>query len=103
MKRRLLIALVVTLLAAIESRGQNPVVNWNAIASTTIVTNGKEASVASGVWFAYVQLAVFDAVNAIDRRFQPYLFTANPPEGANPDAAAIAAAHRVLVHYFPLQ
>src|SRR5215472_699094 len=103
MKRRLLIALVVTLLAAIESQAQNVVVQWNDIASTTIVTNGKEASVASGVWFAYVHLAVFDAVNAIDRRFQPYLFTANPPEGANRDAAAIAAAHRVLVHYFPLQ
>jgi len=104
MKRRLLIALVVTLLAAIESRGQNPVVNWNAIASTTIVTNGKEASVASGVWFAYVQLAVFDAVNAIDHRFHPYLFTtANPPADANIDAAAIAAAHRVLVNYFPAQ
>lgn len=84
-------------------RAQNVVVQWNGIASTTIVTNGKEASVASGVWFAYVHLAVFDAVNAIDHRFQPYLFTANPPAGANVDAAAIAAAHRILVQYFPAQ
>ena len=36
-------------------------------------------------------------------RFQPYLFTANPPAGANQDAAAISAAHRVLVTYFPSQ
>lgn len=82
---------------------QNVVVQWNAIASTTIVSTGKEASVASGVWFAYVHLAVFDAVNAIDHRFQPYLFTANPPAGANKDAAAVAAAYSVLVSYFPSQ
>jgi len=82
---------------------QNVVVQWNAIASTTIVSTGKEASVASGVWFAYVHLAVFDAVNAIDHRYQPYLFTTNPPPGANKDAAAVAAAYSVLVSYFPSQ
>jgi hypothetical protein len=47
-----------------------------------------------------VHLAVFDAVNAIDPRFKPYLFTTNPPAGANMDAAAVAAAHRILVNYF---
>src|SRR5260370_284484 len=78
-------------------------VKGNAIASTTIITNAKEALVASGAWFAYVHLAVFDAVNAIDHRFQPYLFTENSPAGANKDAAAVAAAHRVLVTYFPSQ
>ena len=54
---------------------QNVVVQWNAIASATIISNAKEGSVASGVWLAYVHLAAFDAVNAIDHRFQPYLFT----------------------------
>ena len=82
---------------------QNVVTDWNAIAATTIINNAKEASVASGVWLAYIHLAVFDAVNAIDHRFQPYLFTTNPPAGANKDAAAVAAAHRVLVTYFPAQ
>jgi hypothetical protein len=97
---RLAVSLAISLLAAVFVNAQNVVVDWNAIASTTIVTNATEASVASGVWFAYVHLAVFDAVNAIDHRFQPYLFTANPPPGANKDAAAVAAAHRVLVNYF---
>ena len=63
----------------------------------------KVGPAASGVWFAYVHLAVFDAVNAIDHRFQPYLFTTNPPAGANKDAAAVAAAHWILVSYFPSQ
>jgi hypothetical protein len=100
---RFALPLTLALLMATCLRAQNIVVQWNGVASTTIVANGKVASVASGVWFAYVHLAVFDAVNAIDHRFQPYVFTANPPEGANQDAAAIAAAHRILVNYFPLQ
>src|SRR5712692_6427859 len=100
---RLTLPLAITLLLAASLNAQNVVAQWNAIASTTIVTNAKEASVASGVWFAYVHLAVFDAVNAIDHRFQPYLFSANPPAGANKDAAAVAAAHRILVTYFPSQ
>ena len=100
---RFTLSLAITLLLAASLSAQNVVSQWNAIASTTIVTNAKEASVASGVWFAYVHLAVFDAVNAIDHRFQPYLFTTNPPPGTNKDAAAVAAAHRVLVNYFPSQ
>jgi hypothetical protein len=97
---RYTLSFAITLLLAVYAMAQNSVVQWDAIASTAIVANGKEASVASGAWFAYVHLAVFDAVNAIDHRFQPYLFTTNPPAGANEDAAAIAAAHRVLVTYF---
>src|SRR5215470_1125066 len=100
-KYRLALSLAMMLLAAACVNAQNVVVQWNAIASTTIVTNHAEASVASGVWFAYVHLAVYDAVNAIDHRFQPYLFTTDAPAGANKDAAAVAAAHRILVQYFP--
>src|SRR6202166_4979543 len=97
---RFTLPLAVTLLLAAFVTAQNVVSQRNAIASTTIVTNAKEGPAASAVWFAYVHLAVFDAVNAIDHRFQPYLFTANPPAGANKDAAAVAAAHWVLVNYF---
>jgi hypothetical protein len=97
---RFTLSLASALLFAASLSAQNVVSQWNAIASTTIVANAKEPPAASGVWFAYVHLAVFDAVNAIDHRFHPYLFSANPPAGANQDAAAIAAAHRILVNYF---
>ncbi len=102
-KNRFALSIAITVLVAAYTSAQNVVSQWNAIASTTIVANGKEVPAASGVWFAYVHLAVFDAVNAIDHRFQPYLFSANPAPGANQDAAAVAAAHRVLVNYFPSQ
>ena len=91
------------LLLAVSLHAENVVVQWNAIASTTIVTNGKQSPAAGGVWFAYVHLAVFDAVNAIDHRYEPYLFTTKAPRHTNKDAAAVAAAHRVLVNYFPAQ
>src|SRR5258708_29316073 len=97
---RFTLSLAIALLLAASLSAQNVVSQWNAIASTAIVANAKESPAASGVWFAYVHLAVFDAVNAIDHRFQPYLFTTNPPAGANIDAAAVAAAHRILVNYF---
>jgi hypothetical protein len=100
---RFALSLGVALLAAATLNAQNVVVQWNEIASTTIITNGKANPASSSVWFAYVHLAVFDAVNAIDHRFEPYLFTTNAPKGTNKDAAAVAAAHRVLVNYFPAQ
>jgi hypothetical protein len=91
------------LVAEPRAEAQNPVIDWDQITSTTVITNAKQPPGASGIWFAYVHLAVYDAVNAIDHRFQPYLFTTDPPAGASRDAAAAAAAHRVLVHYFPTQ
>ena len=50
---------------------------------------------------AVTQLAVFEAVNAIDRDFDPYLGTIHAPRTASEEAAAIAAAHAVLKNYFP--
>jgi len=100
---RFALSLGVALLAAATLNAQNVVVQWNEIASTTIITNGKANPASSSVWFAYVHLAAFDAVNAIDHRFEPYLFTTDAPKGTNKDAAAVAAAHRILVNYFPAQ
>jgi hypothetical protein len=96
-------ALAMVLLASIGLRAQNAVIDWNNIGATTIITNAKRSSTGSSVWLAYVHLAVYDAVNAIDHRYQPYLVTIDAPANASKDAAAAAAAHRVLVNYFPAQ
>jgi hypothetical protein len=75
------------------------VTEWNAIASTAIVSTAGQPPHASTLSFAMVQGAVYDAVNAIDGGHQPYLVA--PP--ANPfdskDAAAATAAFRVLVGF----
>jgi hypothetical protein len=46
--------------------------------------------------YAMVHVAIHDALNAIDRRSQPYTFHKREP-GASPDAAVAAAARDVLV------
>jgi hypothetical protein len=95
----------ITLLSlAPHANAQNVVTNWNTIASTTIITNGGVGPGASGVWFAYASIAVYDAVNAVHRRkYEPFYYAGNAPSDASDQTAALAAAHRVLVHYFPAQ
>jgi hypothetical protein len=80
---------------------QDVVLQWNEIAVATMLTPPGPASPFGQARFAaIVQLAVFEAVNAITHRYQPYLGTVTAPAGASADAAAVAAAHRVLRTYF---
>jgi hypothetical protein len=46
--------------------------------------------------YAMMHLAMHDALNAIDRRYQPYAFDNKADPGTSPDAAVAAAAHDVL-------
>jgi hypothetical protein len=95
-----LIALVVILGAATSRAASagDPVLEWNSIMVTTTATQNPffQARFA-----AITQLAVFEAVNAIEKEFEPYLGTMSAPSGASPAAAAVAAAHAVLGNYFP--
>ena len=100
---RISLLLTTSLLAAACLQAQNVITDWNTIASTTIITNGGKASVASGVWFAYTSIAVYDAVNAVHQMYEPFYYHGIAPAGASDEAAAVAAAHRVLVNYFPAQ
>jgi PAP2 superfamily len=82
----------------------NAVIDWNAIANQVVVVNGARPGAAAIVDVAYVHVAIYDAVNAIDGRYS--VFAVRPvtsPEGASPDAAAAAAAYAVLKWLFPAQ
>src|SRR5256885_5129734 len=80
---------------------QDVVLEWNQIAVTTMLTPPGPASPFGQARFAaIVQLAVFEAVNAITHHYQPYLGTITAPAGASADAAAVAAAYTVLRNYF---
>src|SRR4026208_2579141 len=72
--------------------------DWNAIMWTTTAAQNPFLQAR---FAAITHLAVFHAVNAITGNYQPYLGTVTAPQGASPDAAAVAAAHRVLSTYFP--
>jgi len=87
-----------TLFATAAVSSTDSVLEWNSIMLTT--TAGQNPFFQAR-FAAITQLAVFEAVNAIDKDFEPYLGTITAPSGASPDAAAVAAAHAVLENYFP--
>jgi hypothetical protein len=95
-----------------SARGQsaaNAAIEWNAIASTAIMTTAGQPPHAAVLSLAMVQGAVYDAVNAIDGSHQPYLVAPPADSGDSKEAAAATAAFRVLVGFpglpglFPMQ
>jgi hypothetical protein len=77
---------------------RDPVLHWNAVLQSIV---GGRNPVEQQRIAAIAQLAVFEAVNAVTQRYEPYLGTVAAAPGASPEAAAIAAAHAVLESFFP--
>src|SRR5262245_4170606 len=76
------------------------VVDWNQI-TVDAVTVGRPGPIGL-VDIALVHVAVHDAVQAIERRFEPYHFEMERARGRR-SAAVAAAAHDVLVGMYPAQ
>ena len=72
---------------------------WNEIAVTTVTAGG--ASPAAFNYFAFTHLAMYNAVVGITGEYEMYRWDKHAPTGASPEAAAAAAAHRILSYYFP--
>jgi hypothetical protein len=84
------------------------VLEWNAIALDALKNDSflgaaakQNAPTRASRALGIVQAAVFDAVNSIDRSYDPYLFEVNAPGDASITAAAAQAAHDTLVALFP--
>ena len=78
------------------------VFEWNDTAVSTIRA-GAPFQAQGLIYMAYVEAAVYDAVTAIEGGYQQYRTNLSAPDGAMPEAAVAAAAHGVLVTYFPAQ
>jgi hypothetical protein len=74
------------------------VLEWNSI---MVSTTAGQNPIVQGRSAAITQLAVFDAVNAIEKDYEPYIGSIDAPRHASSEAAAVAAAHMVLKNYFP--
>jgi membrane-associated phospholipid phosphatase len=72
----------------------NVVTDWNSIATSAVLIN--PGRILDSRALAAVHAAIHDALNAIDRRYQPYLVNVSSA-GASVDAAVATAAHDVLV------
>ena len=80
------------------------VLDWNAHAANAIVGVAGLRPERGLIRLAMVQVAIYDAVNAIDGYpFQAYGVSPNVISPASPQAATAAAAHDVLVALFPAQ
>src|SRR5262245_27881082 len=78
------------------------VTDWDVIAFKVVEASGKSRPPTSCA-IALAHVAMHAALNAFDRRFDPYAYDAAAPRGASPVAAIAAAAHGVLVGRIPNQ
>ena len=101
-----LIALVLALgLPSVSSA--DPVTDWNVTATTASFAAGLDTEFGcvdplhESRMLAMMHVAIHDALNTIDRRYQPYAYDAGGGAGASPEAAIAAAARDVLVAVLP--
>jgi hypothetical protein len=89
-------------LAPLAARADDVVFTWNQVAlgATGTASQGPLPQIRS---MAIVQVAIHDAVNAITGDYETYRPVSDVPHHAAPEAAAIAAAHKVLSTLFPAQ
>src|SRR5687767_6864118 len=100
--RRRAVGLVVavaasTALVAPSSAGASAATQWNLNATTVLTgTAAWQAPPVSMLHLAMVHGAVYDAVNAIDGGYTPYLASPSATPFDSQDAAAASAAYLVL-------
>jgi len=96
---RLLLGLALASFMAPPLTAANVIADWDAkalsiiVPATPVALNQREA--------ALVHLAMFDAVNSIERRYRPYLVTLPAASTTSREAAAVAAAAAVLAALHP--
>ena len=106
-----LLAAVVIVLggASMSSAHGNPppspdtyVAAWDAVGTQAFSAAG--LTPAEGhVIFAYVAIAVYDSVMAIEGKYKPFAVRVDASKRASSEAAVAAAARGILVHYLPAQ
>ena len=89
-----------------ERRADGPpdsfVVNWDAVGTQAFSAAGLTGAEGFPI-FAYMSIAVYDSVVAIEGGYEPFAVDLDPAAGASAQAAVAAAAHRVLAHHMPAQ
>ena len=90
------------LMAAVSLSAANEVDNWNVVATTAGAAANQHAAIQPRT-YAIMHLAIHDALNAIDRRYTPYLLEESASKDAATGAAVAAAARDTLIALLPTQ
>ena len=90
------------------ARDADVIVEWNKITERTLAENPppnappNEAPLFRAImYYGFTALAMYDAVVTIEGGYQPWTNLPRAKAHASPEVAAVTAAYRVLVHYFP--
>jgi len=89
-------------LTELPAANADVVTDWNATLGTAIKTAATGAA-AQGRQEAVMHAAIYDAVNGIVRKYNPFHVTESAPGGARPEAAAAQAAYTAAVSLYPAQ
>jgi PAP2 superfamily len=95
-------AMLLAVAASTPARAET-VTDWNQHATDSLIAAGGQGPTVSVLHLAMVHGAVYDAVNAIEGRHEPYLGAPHARRWYSKDAAAATAAYRVLVNIVPAQ
>lgn len=96
------INLVVSVTLSFASVAESDVVtDWNTAALNAIRASQTAPSPASRI-LAILHTSIYDAVNGIARTHEPYFVKEKGPTSASEEAAASAAAHKVLPTLLPM-
>lgn len=76
------------------------VIDWNNVTLDAVRDTPLNPPIATRL-LALVHVAIYDAVSGVDRLYTPYLVTRSAPPGTSAEAAAVYAAHHVLVDQLP--
>ena len=98
-----LITAALIALSASASARADAVTDWNVHAVNALVGTAAQSPTVSTIHLAMVHGAVYDAVNSIDERYEPYLVDVRARRWYSKDAAAATAAYRVLTSLVPAQ
>jgi hypothetical protein len=88
------------LLSLGTSASADVITDWNEKAIALVTKHRMLPPQAERV-IACVHVAMFDSVNAVDRRYQPYGTSITAPKDTSKEAAAAVAAEGVLARLFP--
>jgi len=95
------LGLVVIALGTAQAATANEVAEWNDVAVAVLLAGGQNnLTLTRGL--TMVSVAMHDALNAIQRRYEPYAFDGAGEPNATPEAAVATAARDVLVLAVPV-
>jgi hypothetical protein len=99
-KLAILLPIVIAAALLSTSARSDVIMEWNekadAIAIDKRILNASRARA-----LAMLHVAMFEAVNAIERRYAPYKLELTADRVTSKDAAAVSAAHSILIALYP--